>query len=1164
MKRLFPALALAGATLLSPFAVSAYTVDAGGFRWTFDVNRYDGGKEVEYYANIYGVYQIDSKGEWKEWDAKSLTVPATLSVTLTNEYELVRFSERVYDKEGNFLSNKYSSVQSPVKEVKTVSAEVNIASLNALNDNLKLETLVVPDTVSWVNGCNGCSNLANVTIGAETMFGGWGTFRGSKWLAAQGDFVVRNGTLVAYCGSAASVTVPDGVETIGDAAFAGLTDLASVTIPASVKEIGYGAFQGCSSLKSIALPAGLEYLGGEAFADCTALTSIAIPAKVKYIGSEAFSYCTNLVSVTLPAGLKEIESLAFYKCSALSSIDIPSSVKEIGYAAFYGCYSLKSIVIPSGVEYIYDSTFRFCTNLVSVTIPDSVDGIDGEAFFHCSSLASVNIPASVEYIGNYAFEDCEKLATVTGATGVEYCSSTAFYGTKLLDGVTDGICRVGGMVLCYNGTLPATLTIPEGVTYIAHYAFQDNDDITAVKLPSSLKRIGYGAFYNCVNLKTVTGGAGLEYCGGRAFEDTEYSYAFYDYRSDKSQAFSLVRLGGVVLGYKGVCPAELVIPDDVSMLHESAFDFDCDDISTSNITSVALGSGVKILGDYAFYALPNLKTVSGGTALEEMGGEAFYGCRKLESATMGSQEFMLFDDYQFEDCSNLKDVVLTGRRLFVEDNFAGCSNLVNVTLNFISIDPDDEDEEEGVLIRSDAFADAVKTLKSVKVTRDGYAVTGWETGYYPNNLEGNVFEGVVFANEPATFLDFVKHPYTYRRWDSEKGMNVLVKGYDYEALDFSPVWKRVLRNTDTDAAFDATVASTYVGWLTDADGKLAGTVSIKVSKGKNGASKAKATILMLGARKTKLSGTFDANGAGQGDLAGLTLTASGLVGKLAVSGASYDVDGARDVAKSKKDPEAEVFDSFNKNVLTLALAPKYEEDCEGFANGFSGISVTLGKKGKAKVAGVMSDGSKVSLSVQAVLGDYACCVPVLYSKSKGSVGFLAWFDRTTGEALEITGLGAWTSKDAGEVEMDVSDYANLAPVAASTGFFVEREDLPASLAATALPQFLPNGEPVTVSARKWELAKGASIKYKKGEFDSEGYAKSVAKGNTNDSGLKLKYKAKDGSFSGSFTVYTLENGKLKKNKAKVSGVVVDGVGYASAVIKKHGSMPAFVGEPDED
>ena len=83
---------------------------------------------------------------------------------------------------------------------------------------------------------------------------------------------------------------------------------------------------------------------------------------------------------------------------------------------------------------------------------------------------------------------------------------------------------------------------------------------------------------------------------------------------------------------------------------------------------------------------------------------------------------------------------------------------------------------------------------------------------------------------------------------------------------------------------------------------------------------------------------------------------------------------------------------------------------------------------------------------------------------------------------------------------------------------------------------------------KWTFRKADSVEIAKktGEIRTK-------KDCGNPSGLKLTYKAKDGTFKGKFTVYAVQGGKLKKFTANVTGVMVGGIGYGTATIKKIGS-----------
>ena len=1006
MKRLMSSLAtcVVGAMLAVPISASAYfTHDEGGFRWRYSVYSDDGTLE----AHIDGVHQIDESGNWKEWDATSLTVPATLPATWTNEYARL---EKVYDDAGKFLSNRYVTVIGP--EVKSVAATVTSVSAGQWS-NYKLTSVTIPEAVETVYGFSDCTNLATVTMGAETTFA-IGSFDGTPWLKAQGEFVIRDGTLIAYQGTATEVTVPDGV-----------------------REIGGGAFASWYN------------------EDMTNLTRVTLPTSLKYIGDCAFAECENLATITIPA-----------------------SVKTIGE----------------------------------------------EAFYYCTALTAIDIPASVRTIDSYAFEDCKKLATVTGCAGVKQFGAYTFYNTAFWNNVQDGIVQLGTTVLGYNGTLPATLTIPEGVTKIAPSAFAYNGEVKTLTLPSSLEEIGSGAF-RYSNVKAVNGGDNVTTVPAYTFSGTPYESTCYDDRGDTSKSFELVRLGKVVCGYRGACPATIAISDDVTGIWPELFSAMYDN-TTSNITAVTVGSGVKTIGEEAFYGAENLKSATISGPLEEFGWGVF------------------------GDCTSLTDATLTGSFLQLEDTFFNCTSLVNVAINMVEPEKDADEEDAWLFVDTYTFSSCDK-LASVTVTRPGFQLLGWTT----TNDVGEEFD---FADEINTFR-------TYRKYEGYYGSY-------YNGVTFEANFKRILRDPANDTPFNLSVATTYLGWLTDADGNLVGSVTVKVTKGKKGATttKATATVTMLGAKKVTLKGTFDANGVGQGALAGLVLTGNGLAGSLTVKGATYTADGARDVSKAAKDPDQAVFKALNKKVWTLVLAPDDEKDVPAFANGFAGLSVSMGMKGKAKLSGTMPDGTKLTISAQTIVGDYNCCIPIIYSKAKSSIGFLVWIDRA-GAALDVTAISEWKSKPTGSAafatELDLVDFAALKAIGESTTFSVEAGDLPASLAGVQT-DYLPAAEPVTVAPRKWTLNKAATIKYKKGVFDQTAYDKGVASGKTNKSALKLRYTAKSGLYTGGFSIYTVNNtargATLKKVTATVNGVVCDGVGYGSATIKKHGTMPVAIGEIDDE
>ena len=96
-----------------------------------------------------------------------------------------------------------------------------------------------------------------------------------------------------------SITLPDGLKSIADTAFAKCTGLTSLTLPDSLKSIGELAFGGCTSLTSVVFRSqgSLEIIGRGAFTQCTGLTSLTLPDSLENVGECAFRECASLTSV---------------------------------------------------------------------------------------------------------------------------------------------------------------------------------------------------------------------------------------------------------------------------------------------------------------------------------------------------------------------------------------------------------------------------------------------------------------------------------------------------------------------------------------------------------------------------------------------------------------------------------------------------------------------------------------------------------------------------------------------------------------------------------------------------------------------------------------------------------------------------------------------------
>lgn len=100
------------------------------------------------------------------------------------------------------------------------------------------------------------------------------------------------------------------------------------------------AFESCNALTSITVPEGITTIGTAAFAGCTQASSITLPDSLVTIEDRAFM-CSidganrSLTSLTIPENVETIGASAFYGYKALATVTVESTVlEEPGDAAF--------------------------------------------------------------------------------------------------------------------------------------------------------------------------------------------------------------------------------------------------------------------------------------------------------------------------------------------------------------------------------------------------------------------------------------------------------------------------------------------------------------------------------------------------------------------------------------------------------------------------------------------------------------------------------------------------------------------------------------------------------------------------------------------------------------------------------------------------------------
>ena len=163
-------------------------------------------------------------------------------------------------------------------------------------------------------------------------------------------------TITKYIGEGGNVVIPESiygcpVTKLEKSLFYDYynPEITSIKIQAKVSEIPDTFAGGQKKLTHVTLPEGVESIGERAFTECESLQAIELPSTLKNLSDNAFSKCTSLSSVKLPEGIESVGGGCFAYTAItemdLSNVSVTLNKRFGSTCMFEGCENLKRVTV---------------------------------------------------------------------------------------------------------------------------------------------------------------------------------------------------------------------------------------------------------------------------------------------------------------------------------------------------------------------------------------------------------------------------------------------------------------------------------------------------------------------------------------------------------------------------------------------------------------------------------------------------------------------------------------------------------------------------------------------------------------------------------------------------------------------------------------------------
>ena len=389
----------------------------------------------------------------------------------------------------------------------------------------RISTLTIPSSVQVIGpgAFAGCSNLSAHNVEAGNPV--YTTISGVLYNKQKKELV----SFPFGQSDVDSRIIPNGIESIGDYAFAGCTILdgdKGKFFPSSVKTIGkyayYGAtlesnyhfnFNQITKIDSYAFANSIfQWWNGDCHLELQGDEITDIGSYAFYNASITFAGVSTgalKYEYNTPFPFQKIKNIGDYafSCTRLScndqayEITFPASLSKIGIGAFDSVYA-ESYDNLSNLDFSNTSItiipeYAFSKAELNIKLPIKTTEIKEYAFYMYFGNNHVTIPHTVESIGIYAFAEGTGGTLNAKGSSLETIADYAFYNADTSTSLPNGLRSIGTRSL-WSST-QKTIYIPATVTEIGE-EFCDRSKVSLKVEPGS-----YGALYASENGYQVIG-----------------------------------------------------------------------------------------------------------------------------------------------------------------------------------------------------------------------------------------------------------------------------------------------------------------------------------------------------------------------------------------------------------------------------------------------------------------------------------------------------------------------------------------------------------------------------------------------------------------------------------------------------------------------------------